>query len=306
MLEIVKHRKIFYTISALIVIGSIIFIAVKGVRFGIDFLGGSLLEVSYTQEIASTEQINEVIKEVGISSVTIQSVGEKGYLLRFSEIGDQKRREILTALRTQIEEIGESEVANEIVEERFESIGPVIGQELKTKSFKAMVIVLVAILLYVAWAFRKVSWPIKSWKYGVIALVTLFHDVIITLGIFTVLTHLFLWDINSAFVAAILTILGYSVNDTIVVIDRIRENIPRVSKPFSEIVNISINQTISRSINTSFTTLLVLLAILLFGGITLQSFIAALMIGVLIGTYSSIFIASPLLVSWQLRNKKRG
>lgn len=306
MLEIIKSRKIWYTLSTLFLILGIVFIVVKGVRFGIDFTGGSLLEISYTQERVSPEQINEVVSAQGVESVVIQAVDEKGYVLRMPELPEEQRRAILVGLREQIGQNGEEgEAVNELVERRFESIGPVIGQELKSKSVKAIIIVLIAILAYVAWAFRKVSRPVQSWKYGIVALVTLFHDVIITFGVFTMLTHAFGWEINSAFVAAILTILGYSVNDTIVVFDRIRENVPRLSGSFAETINTSVNQTISRSINTSLTTSLVLLAIMIFGGASIKGFVVALIIGVIIGTYSSIFIASPLLVTWQLYGKKR-
>ena len=187
---------------------------------------------------------------------------------------------------------------------RFDSVGPTIGRELKSRSLTAIVIVLLAIVLYIAWAFRKVSKPVASWKYGMAANIALFHDVLITLGVFSVLGHFYGVEINSSFVAAILTVLGYSVNDTIVVFDRIRENLPKSDKDFEGTVNDSVNQTITRSINTSLTTLLVLLAILFFGGATIRSFVLALSIGVFIGTYSSIFLASPVLVVWEKMKKE--
>ena len=312
MIEIVKNRKVWYSISGIFVIASLIYIAIFGVRFGIDFTGGSVLEISYTQERVSVEQLNEVLAENDIESVIIQAADERGYILKMPQITEDQRRAIIAGLKNQIGQetvdeaiVGDEAQPNALIERRFESIGPVIGQELKTRSLKAVVMVLIAILLYISWAFRKVSRPVQSWKYGIVALVTLFHDVIITMGVFTLLTHAFGWEINSAFVAAILTILGYSVNDTIVVFDRIRENVPKVSGSFAEIVNTSVNQTVSRSINTSFTTSLVLLAIIIFGGSTIQPFVTSLLIGVLIGTYSSIFIASPLLVSWQLFQRKK-
>jgi len=303
---IIQFRKIWYIISLILVITSIAYIAARGVRFGIDFTGGSLLEVAYTQERVTPEEINTVLAESGVESVVVQAAGEEGYLLRMPEISEETRRVIIQGLNEQItgEELLEGQEPNTVIERRFESIGPVIGEELKGKSVRAILIVLVAILLYIAWAFRKVSWPVQSWKYGIVALVTLFHDVIITFGVFTVLTHAFGWEINSAFVAAILTILGYSVNDTIVVFDRVRENVPKLSGDFEGIVNTSVNETLSRSINTSLTTSLVLLAIIVFGGETIRSFVTALFIGVLLGTYSSIFIASPLLVTWKQYQEK--
>jgi preprotein translocase subunit SecF len=228
-----------------------------------------------------------------------------GGVVSSQSVGDNS---LVTDLDLGIEfenENGETTTQNRLVEERFETIGPVIGQELVAKSFQAIVVVLVAILIYIAWAFRKVSWPVQSWKYGLVALVTLFHDILVVFGIYTLMTHLYGWELNAAFVAAILTILGYSVNDTIVVFDRIRENVPRETGTFEEVVNLSVNQTLSRSLITSLTTLFVLLAIVIVGGNTIQSFVAALSIGVVVGTYSSIFIASPLLVSTQLWAKSK-
>ena len=182
---------------------------------------------------------------------------------------------------------------------RFESVGPSIGQELKTKAVYAVVIALVAIILYIAWAFSKVSKPVASWKYGLTAIIALAHNIIIVLGVFAVLGRFFDVEVNTPFVAAILTILGYSVNDTIVVFDRIRENLPKSDEDFETTVNLSVNQSLSRSINTSATTLIVLLSVLFLGGATIQAFMLALSIGVFVGTYSSLFLASPLLVVWE-------
>lgn len=186
----------------------------------------------------------------------------------------------------------------------YESIGPLIGAELKRKSVYAILLVLVAILLYISWVFRKVSKPVASWKYGVAAIIALFHDVVIVLGVFAVLGHFYNVEINTPFIAAVLTVLGYSVNDTIVVFDRIRENLPKSNEDFEGTVNTSLNQTIVRSINTSLTVLLVLFCILIFGGSTIREFVLALLIGIFVGTYSSIFIASPILVIWNNRDSR--
>lgn len=170
----------------------------------------------------------------------------------------------------------------------------------------SIILVIIAIILYVSWAFRKVSFPVDSYKYGLVAVIALFHDILIVIGIFVFLGNFYNVEVNSPFVAALLTILGYSVNDSIVVFDRIRENLPKIKEKFADIVNLSVNQTIKRSINTSLTTLLVLVAIYFYGGESIKSFILALIIGVIAGTYSSIFLASGLIVSWQEyeRNKK--
>lgn len=192
--------------------------------------------------------------------------------------------------------IGGSDI---VIEDSFESIGPTVGNELKQRSIYALAAVLVAIIIYIAWAFRKVSQPVASWKYGVVAVVALLHDVIVPAGVFAVLGHYAGVEIDILFVTALLTILGFSVHDTIVVFDRTRENLARrTAGSFEEVVNTSVNQTIRRSINTSATAFLALLAMYLFGGEPIKNFVLALMIGIAIGTYSSIFIASPLLVVW--------
>ncbi|MEA2098204.1 MAG: protein translocase subunit SecF [Patescibacteria group bacterium] len=195
---------------------------------------------------------------------------------------------------------------SKIKEKRFDSIGPVIGNELKSTAVIAIIIALFAIVFYIGWAFRKVSRPVSSFKYGIIATITLFHDIIITLGVFAVLGHLYNVEIGIPFIAALLAILGYSVNDTIVVFDRTRENLIKFGHDdFENVVNKSVNETLIRSLNTSFTTLLVLITLYLFGGETIKYFIIALIVGISAGTYSSIFIASPLLVTWQKWSLRR-
>jgi preprotein translocase subunit SecF len=218
-------------------------------------------------------------------------------IFRFKSVDEARHQEILKHL---------GEKFDKVEENRFESIGPTIGKELRRKATYAIVVVLICIILYIAWAFRKVSKPVASWKYGVIAVIALIHDVGIPIGLFAVLGRFFGVEVNSAFVAAILTILGYSVNDTIVVFDRVRENLIKSGGDYDEfekIVNESVNQTFARSINTTLTTLLALIAIFFWGGETIKYFALALIVGIGLGAYSSIFIASPLLVV--LERKKR-
>ena len=279
---------------------SIILLIAFGLNFGIDFTGGSLLEVRFLSEKPTAEEIKNALSDLDLGSLTVQPAGEDGMLLRFQDISEEKHQEVLTTLKGLMSQITDNNISNSKLEElRFDSVGPSIGEELKRKSVYAMFFVLIAIVLYIAWAFRKVSKPIVSWKYGVVAIITLFHDVIITVGVFVILGKFFGIEVNTPFVVAILTVLGYSVNDTIVVFDRIRENLPRSEEDFEGTINTSVNQTITRSINTSITTLAVLLSIVFFGGQTIQSFALALSVGVFIGTYSSIFLASPLLVVWE-------
>jgi len=179
---------------------------------------------------------------------------------------------------------------------QFDAVGPSIGQELKSKSFNATIIVFIMIILYISLAFRKVSKPVASWKYGVAAVIALVHDLLFILGTFAVLGHFYGIEINTPFIAAVLTVLGYSVSDTIIVFDRIRENLPKSQEDFENTINRSVNQTITRSINTSFSAVLALLAVLFFGGDTIKDFALALIVGIIVGTYSSIFVASSVLV----------
>lgn len=286
MYKIIQKRKIWFTISGALVALSVLFLFLWGLNFGIDFTGGSLLEVEFKTDRPTVVEVQDGLSEFDLSSLVVQPIGERGMILRFQDTSEEIHQKILDSL-------------GEVEEMRFDSVGPSIGKELKQKSFYAMFIVLLAIIAFIAWAFRKVSKPVASWKYGLSAIIALFHDTLIVLGVFAVLGQFFNMEINTAFIAAILTVLGYSVNDTIVVFDRIRENLPKSDEDFENTVNTSINQTITRSINTSLTTLLVLVSILLFGGATIRDFVLALSIGVFIGTYSSIFLASPILVSFE-------
>lgn len=294
MYKIIQNRKIWLSVSSLFVVISLVLLFSFGLKLGIDFTGGALLEIKYDESRPSVAEVQDSLSAVELNSLVIQPVGADGMLLRFQEIGEEKHQEVIGALK-----VGEEGVEVSFEQMRFEAVGPSIGQELKKKSIYAIVLVLFAIVAYIAWVFRKVSKPIASWKYGIVANIALFHDVIIVLGVFAVLGAFFGVEINTPFVAAILTVLGYSVNDTIVVFDRIRENLPISDDDFEDTVNRSVNQTVTRSINTSMTTLLVLVSVLIFGGETIRSFVLALTIGIGIGTYSSIFLASPLLVVWE-------
>lgn len=311
MINIIQKRNIWLSFSGGLVVTSIIALAVFGLNLGIDFTGGSLLEIKFLNERPAVGDIQESVADLELGSLVVQPVDEKNVILRFQETSEEKHQEVLRMLdqigmETEPEEAVKEEITGfkNIEELRFDSVGPTIGQELKSKSVSAAIIVLIAIVLYIAWIFRKVSKPVESWKYGVSAIIALFHDIIITLGIFACLGHYMNVELNTAFVAAILMILGYSVNDTIVVFDRVRENLPKSEEDFEGTVNTSVNQTIKRSINTSFTTLLVLLSIFFFGGATIRDFVLALSFGVLIGTYSSIFLASPVLVLWERFGRK--
>lgn len=306
MIAIIKQRKIWFSISAILVVASIAAILGIGLNLGIDFNGGSLMEIEFNQEVVrpTSIEVNQALAQIQIGAIVTQAVGDNGMILRFKNVDEPTHQQILTILN---QSLTADRISGDIItEKRFDSIGPTIGAELKTKTLWAIVMVLLAIIVYITWAFRKVSKPVASWKYGLIAIVALFHDILITLGVFAVLGMLYGIEINAPFVAALLTILGYSVNDSIVVFDRTRENLIKdVGSDFDKIVQKSINEVITRSINTSFTTLFVLFSILLLGGDTIREFILALIIGIAIGTYSSIFLASPLLVTWEKFQSKR-
>ena len=307
-MKIIKHSKLFFILSSAMFLASAVSISFFGLKFGIDFTGGSLMEVQLNgKEPITSAQIEGSLAELPLESLAIQPSDNNSYLLRFGVVSDETHQNILQNLEKLAagsEENAEQE-AHAVEELRYDSIGPVIGKELKEKSVIAILIVIVAIIIYIAWAFRKVTKPVPSWQYGIIAVLALVHDVGITLGVFSVLGHFWGVELDIAFVAAILTVLGYSVNDTIVIFDRIRENVVhRGSHGFEETVNESINQTITRSLNTGLTTLFVLISVYAFGGVTIRYFMLALIVGIIIGTYSSIFFASPLLVVFNKERKK--
>ena len=391
MLKIIQKRKIWFIFSAILISASIAALSVWGLKLGIDFTGGTLMEFSFEEKTLNSEEIKNALKDLDLGEVSVQFSGDDSVLLRFKDVDENTHQEIIKALNVAIsgeekkegddnnlewniegtedsessedsesaesddiesepfsiikkalaadeieaeesgievitdsgeeinveninienEEINPESITgavenNNINEKRFDSIGPVIGNELKTSAVWAIVIALIAIVLYIGWAFRKVSRPVSSFKYGIIATIALFHDVIITLGVFSVLGYLYNIEVGIPFVAALLAILGYSVNDTIVVFDRTRENLIKSGiSDFEEVVNKSVNETLIRSLNTSFTTLLILTVLFLFGGATIKYFVVALIVGISAGTYSSIFIASPLLVTWQKWSLKR-
>jgi len=300
--KMIKKRKIFFIFSGILLLISILSISFWGLNSGIDFTGGSLLEVGFDRGRPAMEEVETALAELSLDSLIVQPSGKNDYIIRFQNIDEETHQSVIAELNNISAEKGIT-----LEERRFDSIGPVIGQELRDRTFWAIGLSLFAIISYIAWAFRKVSWPVASWKYGLIAIITLFHDIIIVLGIFSILGRFLNIEIGVPFVAALMTILGYSVNDTIVIFDRVRENIAHSKhENFEEIVEHSVSQSYIRSINTSLTTLIVLGSIFFFGGATIKDFIMALIVGVFFGTYSSLFIASPLLVVLEnFKHRKR-
>ncbi|MDP1845786.1 MAG: protein translocase subunit SecF [Candidatus Moranbacteria bacterium] len=298
MYNILGKRKYFYIFSGTLIILSIISLSTWGLKYGIDFTGGTLMELKFSNSAPPNAQIKTILDGAGAKDATVQPTENNSVLIRFGNADDEKNKEVLKKMREKYPEIENT---------RLDYIGPSISSELKSKALWALLIAVLGIALYIAYAFRQVSRPVESWKYGVGAVVALIHDVLITVGIFSVLGKFYNIEIDTSFIAALLTILGFSVHDTIVVYDRTRENLTRSGnrEDFSEVVNRSLNETMARSINTSLTVIVTLLAIFIFGGESIKTFTLALLIGIVFGTYSSIFVASALMVDWwKMGNKK--
>ncbi len=291
--------KIVFTLSIILTFVALGTVVLYGLRFGVDFRGGSLLEVNFEKQAppAVVELVTELNKVFPDSaSVSATPVGDRGMLIRLNPISEEQHQQVLTVLNQKY---------GTVREERFTSVGPTIGSELKSKSITAIIILLIVIVVYIALVFRTLSGVLSPWAMGLAAVVALIHDIIIPIGIFALLGHVYGVEISAVFVAAALTILGYSISDTVVVFDRVRENVLRFGKKenFGQLVHTSIMQTLTRSLNTTFTTLLSLIAIYVFGGESIRYFVLALIIGIALGAYSSIFIASPILIWWQRRGK---
>jgi preprotein translocase subunit SecF len=299
---IIRNRKFFYGLSILLVLVSIVALSIWGLRPGIDFKGGSIMEVEYTGGRPSVAEINTTLEGLTLGAYSVRETGDLGYIIRTDELTPVTHDAVLKALS--------SGGKVSLTEKRFNSIGPVLGREAIQKAWMSIVFVLLAIILFITFAFRKVSKPVSSWKYGLIAVIALAHDVVIPAGVFSVLGQYAGFEIDTLFITALLVILGFSIHDTIVVFDRVRENLRRNTeyhekKEFDTIVGESINQTFVRSINTSLTTLLAVLVLYVAGPDATEHFALALLIGITAGTYSSVFIGSPLLVTWQKWQEKK-
>ncbi|MFA6273387.1 MAG: protein translocase subunit SecF [Candidatus Paceibacterota bacterium] len=291
---IVNNRKIFYIISIVLVGISIVALAIWGLNLSIDFKGGAIVEISYPDGRPMVSDIEKNLSALNLGEHSIRPVGETGFLIRTRELEGLERTALLKALS--------NDGAKKIIEERFDSVGPLLGKEAVRKSLFSIIFVIICIVLFITFAFRKVSEPVASWKYGLITVLALIHDVLIPAGVFAVLGHFQGVEVDTLFVTALLVVLGFSVHDTIVVFDRVRENLKvnretHAKKPFEQIVGESISQTFVRSINTSMTTILVLIVLFFIGATSTQMFSLALIIGIIAGTYSSIFIGSTLLIT---------
>jgi preprotein translocase subunit SecF len=303
---IVRHRKIFYTISAILVLGSIVSFIVWGLKLGIDFKGGSLIEVEFSASRPDQAVLSGSLKPLQLGETSVRATGDKGFIIRMNTLSDAERVKVITAIETVAGKDNKVEV------KRFNSIGPLIGKEATQKALMSIALVIICIVLFITFVFRQVSEPVSSWKYGIIAIVALLHDILVPVGVFSLLGHFHGVEVDTLFVTALLVVLGFSIHDTIVVFDRVRENLKlnrlyKERKNFETIVGESIAQTFVRSVNTSLTTILALVVLYVVGSESTRYFSLALIVGIVAGTYSSVFLGSPLLVTvekWQQKRNK--
>lgn len=298
MLDIIGKKNLYFLISLLVIVPGLISLLFFGLKLSIEFTGGTRLTLDFPQAVSNStvQTVKSAIEQEKIEVSSIQPSG-KSVIIRTSQMNQKQDAAVLATIHKRV---------GNVRQEEFETIGPTIGAETTRSAFYSILLASALIVLYIAISFRKVPKPASSWRFGICAIIALLHDVLVLLGIFSLLGHFFNVEVDSLFITALLTVIGFSVHDTIVVFDRIRENLLRVSGvPFAQVVNNSILQTIVRSLNTSLTAILVLFTLLLFGGANIHWFIVALLIGIISGTYSSIFNASPLLVVWHNWDARR-
>ncbi|MFH1129253.1 MAG: protein translocase subunit SecF [Patescibacteria group bacterium] len=289
----VKYHKLNYFFSIVLVLATIGCLLIFGLNLGIDFLGGTLWEVSF-QDRPTNAVIQEKLNSFNLGEIVVQPTDNNGVILRLKDVDEDTHQQMISKLNE----------ISPIQEKRFESIGPTIGKELKDKTIALAVISLASLLIYIAISFRKLKWPIASWQYGIVSIVTLLLDLTVTLLVLILLGRFYNVQFNIAIVAALLTILGYTINDKVIVFDRVRENILKDrSNNFAETIDKSLNQILGRSLSTGACTLIVLFVLFFMGGETLKYFSLTLIVGIIVGTYTSLFVASSILVSWGLKGK---
>ena len=297
-MDFLKLAKYFFTISAALTIASIVLVFVPGPRLGIEFTGGTRMEIAVTDKTLTPEKVETIMKAFTPEvQPTVNRTQNGNFLIKMTNIDDPTHQSLLAYLKTNL---------NGIEETQYTTIGPTVGATLKTRAAYAVIATAFGIILYLAWAFRKVPRKYSPWKFGVVAVATLLHDVMVTVGVFVVLSRYTTFEVDTLFVTALLTVLGYSVNDTIIVFDRIRDNLFMQDRKedFAVVANRSVNQTWVRSCYTSGAVLIMLLSLLFLGSASITWFVLTLVIGVSLGTYSSIFVATPLLVYWNNRKQR--
>ena len=291
MLNILGKRYIFFGLSLLLILPGMLILLISGIPLAIDFTGGSLLEVKFSDSnMPQPSQVITLLNDIGLTDAQVSSTADNSLIIRTIFLNEEKRSDVLSTLKNQID--------SELVVQRFDSVGPTIGQEVAQRAALAVGLAALGVVLYIFFAFRGVA---HSIRYGICAILAELHDVLVIISIIAIGAKFFGWQVDSLFLTALLTVIGFSVQDTIVVFDRIRENSNIYKKlDFETLVNHSIVQTLMRSINTQLmTSEFLLLSLVLIGGVTLREFSFILLIGLLMGTYSSIFIAAPILVVWE-------
>lgn len=291
MLDIIGKRHWYYLVSAIVVVPGLVSLILFGLNFSIDFTGGSIMELEFQESgVAQPAELKELFGEYGLGDTMVQSSTDNIFLIRSKMLDSETKNEIQQDVEERF---------GEFTELRFESVGPAVGGEVQQRAYMVVGMAAVAILIYISFAFRHVLRPIR---YGTCAIIAMIHDIFVVVGLASIFGVVWGWEVDALFLTALLTVIGFSVHDSIVVFDRIRENSRRYAgQPVEDIVNHSIIQTLDRSINTQLTVVFTLTALLLFGGITIRGFVLTLLIGIISGTYSSIFNASPLLVEWERR-----
>ncbi|MFA6495215.1 MAG: protein translocase subunit SecF [Candidatus Paceibacterota bacterium] len=301
MIQVIKHKTFFISFSGIIIVASFLAIVIFGFQPGIEFTGGTLWQISTNNPSVNETTLHEFFANTvqRKDAIIYPDLSSHSYIIKLPTVNESEHQQYLAQFTA---------AYGTTTELQFQAIGPTIGEQLKQRSIQAIILVILVISTYIALAFRKVSYPVKSWKYGVVTMITLFHDVVIPAGVLAVLSRFWGVEMDSNFIVALLVIMGFSVHDTIVVFDRIRENLltRRGVASFDDTVNESINQTFARSINTSLALALVLVAMLIFGQPSLRLFVAIMLIGTIAGTYSSIFVASPLLTIWHKFSTNKG
>lgn len=296
MYRIIKNSWVWFSISIALALISIAALAIFGLKLGIDYKGGTVIEYSSTLT-TRVDTAKEVLDAANYTGYQIKESGNNSVIIRLQTLSNDEHLSLNAKFKEKITDYNET---------KYDTVGPTIGKDLTNKSIIAVILASLGIIIFVAFAFRKVPKPLSPWKFGVCAVIALIHDLLITAGFVAILSHFFIWmEVDALFITALLTIMGFSVHDTIVVYDRLRENF--IKHPHEDIglaAEESINQTIVRSINTSMTTIIVLTALLIFGSASIRHFVVILVFGIVIGTYSSIFNATPLLVLWQKKSLK--
>ncbi len=298
MYKIIEKSYLWLTISGIFIALSVIFIIAFGLRLGVDYKGGTAIQIQ-TSSVEKNKIVEEIFAENKIETFQIKEAGNNQLMLKLPVLTNEEHTNLTAKFKEKLENYSE---------ESYDTVGPSISKDLTRKSIYAVILASLGIIIYIAWAFKRIPKPLSPWKFGLCATVALIHDLLITIGFVALAGHFFSWmEVDALFITALLTIMGFSVHDTIVVYDRLRENF--IKNPHQDIkrtIEESVNQTLARSLNTSMTVLIVLLSMFLLGGTAIRHFIYTLIIGVFFGTYSSIFVASALVALWHSNSRNKG